>query len=123
MTLVRFNDRIAVLGKIQAAIGTAESLSASADAFLPYVEDGGPAAPEAIEYAADGSTGRGAAQLVGAPRIRPTGAFRQGQFRCLPRGRGATYSASIFPPNEIHRFMLASGFDATFSASPSAQIL
>lgn len=123
MTLVRFNDRVAVLGRIQAAIGTAESLSASTDAFLPYVEDGGPAAPEAIEYASDGNVGRGAAQLVGATRIRPTGAFRQGQFRCLPRGRGATYSASIFPPNEIHRMMLISGFDATFSASPSAQIL
>jgi hypothetical protein len=123
MTLVRFNDRLAVLGRIQAAIGTAESLSASTDALLPYVEDGGPAAPEALEYASDGSTGRGAAQMVGALRIRPTGAFRQGQFRCLPRGRGATYSASVFPPNEIHRMMLISGFDATFSASPSAQIL
>lgn len=123
MTLVRFNDRISVLGKIQATIGTAETLSATADAFLPYVEDGGPAAPEAIEYVSDGNVGRGAAQLLGATRIRPTGAFRQGQFRCLPRGRGATYSASVFPPNEIHRFMLVSGFDATFSASPSAQIL
>lgn len=116
MTLVRFNDRISFLGKIQAAVGTAETLSASQDALLPYVEDGGPAAPEAIAYVGDGNVGRGAAQLVGARRIVPTGAHRRGQFRCLPRGRGAAYSASVFPPNEIHRWLLVSGFDATHNA-------
>lgn len=123
MTLVRFNDRLSLLGKIQAAIGTAETLSASADAFLPYVEDGGPPAPEAIDYAGDGSTGRSASGLVANLRHAPTGASRAGSFKVLPRGRGSAYSASIFPPNEIHRPMLASGFDATYSATPTPRII
>lgn len=123
MTLVRFNDRIAIIAKVQAAVGTAETLSASADACLPYVDDGGPPAPEKFDYVFGGETGRGAAQIVGARRISPTGRFRQGQFRCLPRGRGSAYSASIFPPNEIHRFFLASGFDATHSPTPTPRII
>lgn len=122
MTLVRFNDRLAFLGKIQAAIGTAETLSASTDALLPYVEDGGPAAPEAFEYVGDGATGRSSSGFVANLRHAPTGASRAGQFRCLPRGRGAAYSATVFPPNEIHRMMLVSGFDATHSATPGARI-
>lgn len=123
MTLVRFNDRLSFIGKVQAAIGTAETLAAASDAFLPYVDDGGPAAPEPFDYVGDGKVGRGAAQMTGARRISPTGRFRAGQFRCLPRGRGAAYTASVFPPNEIHRFLLASGFDATFSATPTPRII
>jgi hypothetical protein len=123
MTLVRFNDRVSVVAKVQAAIGTAETLNAAQDACLPYVEDGGPAAPEPYEYVFDGKVGRGAAQMTGARRVSPTGRTRGGTFRCLPRGRGAAYTASVFPPNEIHRYMLASGFDATFSATPTPRII
>lgn len=123
MTLVRFNDRLSFLGKIQAAIGTAETLSASTDALLPFVEDGGPAAPEALDYVVDGNTGRSASGLVANLRHAPTGLSRSGSFKCLPRGRGSAYSAAIFPPNEIHRFMLVSGFDATYSATPTPRIL
>jgi hypothetical protein len=122
MTLVRFNDRLSYLAKVQANAGTAETLSAADDACLPYIDDGGPAAPEKVDFVYDGAIGGGAAQLTPARRVAPQGAFRQGQFRCLPRGRGVTYSATVFPPNEIHRWLLASGYDATFGASPSARI-
>lgn len=120
---VRFNHRAAFLMRAQAVYGTAETLSATADACNPFTGDGEPAAPDPYGYVFDGAIGRGAAQVLPTRRIAPNGRFREFQFQALVKGRGSAYSASVFPPNEIHRPLLAAGYEATFSATPSARII
>lgn len=120
-TAARLNQVIGFLAKEEADSGTAETLSNSTDACTPYIGDGDPEAPTAYDYVFDGATGRGSGTLGPQRRTAPAGRFRQGQFQCLPKGLGSAYSASAFPPNEVHRWLKAAGLDATYSASPTPQ--
>lgn len=120
-TAARLNQVVGILAKEESDYGTAETLSNSADACTPYIGDGDPEAPSAYEFAFDGNLGRGSGTLAPVRRAAPNGRFRAGSFACLPKGLGSAYSASAFPPNEVHRWLKASGLDATYSASPSPQ--
>jgi hypothetical protein len=120
-TAARLNQVIGVLAKEEVDPNVAETLSNTADACNVFIGDGDPPAPTPIEYVFDGNIGRAAGTLSPQRRTTPNGRFRQGQFQCLPKGLGATYSGSAFPPNEVHRFLKGAGYDATFSATPSPQ--
>lgn len=117
----RLNQVVGFLAKEEAIYGTAETLSNSADGFTPYIGDGNPPAPTAYEYVFDGNLGRAASTLAPQRRTTPTGRFRSGEVQVLPKGFGSAYSGSVMPPNEVHRMLKASGFDATYSASPTPQ--
>jgi hypothetical protein len=120
-TAVRLNQIIGVLAKEEVDPNVAETLSNTADACNVFIGDGDPPAPTPIEYLFDGNIGRAAGNLAPQRRTTPNGRFRQGQFQCLPKGLGATYSASAFPPNEVHRWLKGAGYDATYSATPTPQ--
>jgi hypothetical protein len=120
-TAARLNQVIGILAKEEADYGTAETLSNSADGINPYIGDGDPAAPEALEYVFDGNIGRASSTLAPQRRTTPNGRFRTGQLQVLPKGFGSAYTGSVFPPREVHRMLKASGLDATYSASPTAQ--
>jgi hypothetical protein len=122
-TAAVLNQVIGFLGKEEAAYGTAETLSTTADGLLPYLADGDPAPPAAVNYVFDGNIGRAPGTLAPAKRAAPNGRFREGVFQALFRGAGEAYTALITPPLEVHRCLKAAGFDAAFSASPSAQWL
>ena len=120
-TAARLNQIIGVLAKEEADPNVAETLSNTADACNVYIGDGDPPAPTPIEYVFDGSVGRAAGNLAPQRRTTPNGRFRQGQFQCLPKGLGTTYSVSAMPPNEVHRWLKGAGYDATYSATPTQQ--
>lgn len=117
----RINQIIGFLAKEEANYGVAEVLSNSADGFNPYIGDGDPEAPAALEYVFDGALGRSAMTLAPQRRTTPAGRARQGSIQVLPKGAGTAYTVSVLPPNEVHRLLKGSGFDATFSASPTPQ--
>lgn len=117
----RLNQVVGYLAKEETTYGTNETLSTSADAATPFIGDGDPEPPTAYDHVFDGNLGRGSGTLSPVRRATPAGRSQAGQFRCLPKGLGAAYGASDFPPNEVHRFLKAAGFDATYSASPSHQ--
>lgn len=120
-TVARLNQVIGVLAKEEADYGTPETLSNSADGINPFIGDGDPAAPEAYEYVFDGQIGRAAGTLAPQRRTTPNGRFRAGTLQVLPKGFGSAYSASVFPPREVHRFLKAAGLDGTYNASPTPQ--
>jgi hypothetical protein len=122
-TAAVLNQVIGFLGKEEATYGVAETLSTSADGMLPFLADGDPAPPEAIDYVFDGGIGRSPGTLAPALRAAPNGRFRSGMFQALFRGRGAAYSGTDLPPLEVHRALKAAGFDANYSASPTPQWL
>jgi hypothetical protein len=122
-TADRLNQVIGLLAKVEATPNVAETLSTSADGCTPFIGDGDPEAPTPIAYVFDGNIGGAAGNLAPQKRTTPNGKYRAFQVRVLPKGLGTDYSASAFPPNEIHRFLLGSGYVATYSASPSKQIL
>lgn len=117
----QLNQVIGVLAKVEADPNVAETLSTSADGCTPFLGDGDPEPPAPIAYVFDGNIGRAAGNLAPQRRTTPNGRYRSGQFKALPKGFGSAYSASVFPPNEIHRFLLGSGYVATYSASPTPQ--
>lgn len=115
MALNKLNQVIGFLGKVEATYGSAESLSNSTDGFNVYIGDGDPEPPTPYEYVYDGKIGRAFGNLVPQIRTTPNGRFRMGQHKVLPKGLGSAYStSSVLPPNEIHRWLQACGFDATF---------
>lgn len=120
-TAAVLNQVIGVLAKEEADPNAFETLSNTADACNVYIGDGDPPAPTPVEYVFDGNIGRSAGNLAPQIRTTPNGAFRQGQFQCLPKGLGSVYSGSAFPPNEVHRWLKGAGYDATFSATPTPQ--
>ena len=122
-TAAVLNQVVGFLGKEEATYGAAETLSIAADGLLPYLADGDPAPPESLSYVFDGNIGRAPGTLAPAIRAAPNGRFRSGVFQALFRGAGATYTAVVTPPREVHRALKAAGFTAAFSASPSAQWL
>jgi hypothetical protein len=122
-TAAVLNQVIGFLGKEEATYGTAETLNVAQDGLLPFLADGDPSPPEAIDYVYDGGLGRSPGTLAPARRTNPNGRFRAGTFQTLFRGAGEAYTALITPPREVHRMLKAAGFDAAFSASPSAQWL
>lgn len=113
------NQVIGFLAKEEAVYGVAETLSNTADGVLPYLADGDPPPPEAVNYVFPGNIGRAPGTLAPARRAAPNGRFREGVFQTLFRGAGTAYSALVTPPAEVHRFLKAAGFDATFSATPT----
>lgn len=116
-TAARLNQVIGFLAKEETDYGTAETLSNSTDALNPFIGDGDPEAPSAYEYVFDGNLGRASGNLAPQRRTTPSGRFRSGAIQVLPKGLGTAYSASAFPPNEVHRMLKASGLDATYSAT------
>ena len=104
------------LGKIEAAYGTAETLSTTDDGLLPYIPDDGPEAPSGVDYVADGNIGRAPGNSPApARRIQPAGRFSAFSLPVMFRGAGTSYAtSSVTPPNEVHRCLQASGFDATY---------
>lgn len=117
------NHVLGLLAKEQSNIDAFETLSASDDQCDIFLGDGDPPPPEEISELFDGNSnsGRGAGTLFPQKAMPPQGFWRQGQYQQRMRGAGTTYSASVFPPNEIHRWLKACGLTATYSASPSAQ--
>ena len=112
------NRQFGVLAKEEASYGVAEVLSNSADFCMPYVGDGLPPDPDPIQYVYGGE-GRGRNAVTGMmlPYTAPAGASRTVPFRAVMKGRGSAYSAVNTPPNEMHRWIKASGYDATYSAT------
>lgn len=119
------NHIMGLLAKEQADIDTAETLSATTDGCDIYIGDGDPPPPEETQEVFNGKTtsGRGAGSLAPRLAMAPLGFFRQGQYQQRMRGSLVAYSASVFPPNELHRWFKACGLDATFSATPTPQWL
>jgi hypothetical protein len=111
-----------VLAKEEASYGVAEVLSNSADFCMPFIGDGLPPDIDPITYV-HGGEGRGRNAVTGAmlPYTEPAGAARTVPFRAVMKGRGSAYSAVNTPPNELHRWLKASGYDATYSATPTPQ--
>lgn len=120
-----YNHITGLLAKVQAAYDTAETLSASTDGCDVYIGDGEPPPPEQIDEVFNGSStsGRGAGTMVPRRAMAPLGFSRQVTYQQRLKGSLVPYSVSSFPPNEIHRFLLGCGLDATFSASPNPQWL
>lgn len=115
MSADRLNQVVGFLAKEESVYGTAVTLVDAEDGCLPYLADGDPEPPTALEYVFDGSIGRAAGNLAPQKRTTPAGRFRQGNFQALFRGAGVTYSAIVPPPNEVHRFLKAAGLNAAFS--------
>lgn len=112
----KFNQVVGYLIKEEAANGTAETLDTAADGATCYIGDGDPRPPESLEYVFDGKIGNSPGSLAPQKRTTPNGRFRKGQFQCLPKGAGTAYSSSsVVPPNEVHRWLVAAGYTATFS--------
>lgn len=116
-----FNHVMALLAKEQTNVDVAETLVAGSDGCDIYIGDGDPPAPEAVGVIFNGkaTSGRGAGAL--APRIAmpPNGHFRSGVYEQRLKGAGTAYSASVFPPNELHRWFKACGFDVSYTATPT----
>lgn len=116
-TADRLNQVIGYLLKIEANPNVAETLSNSQDGLNPYLPEGAPEPPEPLSYVYDGGLGRAASNLLPQAGTTPNGLFRESQLPVVFKGSGATYSISVFPPNEVHRLMQVAGFDAAFGSS------
>lgn len=114
--VAKFNQVTGTLIKEEAAYGTAETLADASDGATEYVGDGDLAPPTTVDYVYDGSLGRAPGTLAPQKRTTPNGRYRMGQFRALPKGAGTAYTSSaVLPPREVHRWLKAAGYDATFS--------
>ena len=109
------NQVAGYMAKVEAAYGTAETLTAGSDGIYPYLGDGLPSPPTALEYLFDGNIGRDVSTLFPARRVAPNGRGRKQDFPVLFKGAGTTYSGSIKPPREVDLLLQAAGFDGTFS--------
>jgi hypothetical protein len=113
--VTNFNQVIGVLAKVQSAHGTAETLADASDGCVPFIGDGDPPPPSAVDYVFDGSLGRAPGTLAPQLRTTPNGRFRVGEFSCMPKGAGEAYATSaVKPPGEVHTFLQAAGYTATF---------
>lgn len=123
--VAKFNHIQGLLAREQLDPDVAEVLSASTDGCDVYIGDGDPPPPEEIQEVFNGKTtaGRGAGSLSPRKAMAPMGFYRAVTYQQRLRGSLQTYSASSFPPNEIHRFLKACGLDATYSATPTPQWL
>jgi len=109
------NQVAGYMAKVEAAYGTAETLTAGSDGIYPYLGDGLPSPPTALEYLFDGNIGRDVSTLFPARRVAPNGRGRKQDFPVLFKGAGTSYSGSIKPPREVDLLLQAAGFDGTFS--------
>lgn len=123
--VARYNHIMALLAKEQTDPDVAEVLSGTTDACDLYLGDGDPPPPETFSEVFNGAStsGRGAGALAPRRAMAPLGFYRTVPYQQRLRGSLVAYSASSFPPNEIHRFLKACGLDATYAASPSPQWL
>ena len=114
--VAKFNQVTGTLIKEESVYGTAVTLADASDGATEYVGDGDLEAPTTLDYVFDGSLGRAPGTLAPQKRTTPNGRYRMGKFRCLPKGSGSAYSSSaVLPPREVHRWLKAAGYDATFS--------
>lgn len=109
----------AYMAMIQAAHGTADTLTTSTDGILPYVGDGLPEPPPVVQYGYDGSAGRALnSRYAKRPYVTPVSKTAEFQFKAWFKGAGTAYtSSSVLPPNEVHLLLQAAGFAATFSTN------
>lgn len=116
-----FNHIMALLAKEQTNPDVAEVLSTSTDGCDIYIGDGDPPAPEPVTPTFNGrvTSGRGAGALAPRRAMAPNGHFRAGMYEQRLKGAGTTYSAIVFPPNEIHRWLKACGLDVAYTATPT----
>lgn len=105
------------LGKIEATPDTLETLDATEDGLLPFIDDGGPEAPPPIDYVFDGNTGRGSGSSpIPTRRMPPAGRSQAVVIQTLFRGNADEYTALKPPPNEVHTLLRASGLTAAYAA-------
>jgi hypothetical protein len=109
------NQVAGYMAKVEATYGTAETLTAGSDGIFPYLGDGLPQPPTALEYLFDGSIGRSVSSLLPLARVAPNGRGRKQDFPVLFKGAGTTYSGSVKPPREVDLLLQAAGFDGTYS--------
>lgn len=112
---VLLNQVAAYMAKVEAAYGTAETLTAADDGVYPYIGDGLPDPPTELEYLFDGNIGNDVRTLFPTLRTAPNGRGRSQQFKVFFKGPADTYTALIKPPREVDLFLQASGFTPTFS--------
>ena len=111
------NQVAGFMAKVEAVYGTAETLTNTADGVFPYLGDGLPPAPTALEYLFDGNIGRDIATLFPVKSVAPNGRGRKAEFPVLFKGAGATYTALVMPPREVDLMLQAAGFDRTFATA------
>ena len=111
------NQVAGYMAKAEAVYGTAETLTNTTDGIYPYMGDGLPSPPTALEYLFDGNIGRDVSTLFPAQRVSPNGRGRKADFPVLFKGAGVTYTALIFPPREVDLLLKAAGFDRTYSTA------
>lgn len=111
------NQVAGYMAKVEAAYGTAEVLTNSTDGIFPYIGEGLPPAPTALEYLFDGSIGRDISTLFPAKSVSPNGRGGKAEFPVLFKGSGVTYTSLILPPREVDLMLQAAGFDRTFSTA------
>ena len=112
---VLLNQVAAYMAKVEAAYGTAETLTAADDGVYPYIGDGLPDPPTELEYLFDGNIGNDVRTLFPTLRTAPNGRGRSQQFKVFFKGPADTYTALVKPPREVDLFLQASGFTPTFS--------
>jgi hypothetical protein len=109
------NQVAGYMAKLEAAYGTAETLTAGSDGVYPYIGDGLPDPPTELEYLFDGNIGNDVRTLFPTLRAAPNGRGRSQQFKVFFKGAADTYTALIKPPREVDLFLQAAGFTAAFS--------
>jgi len=111
------NQVAGYMAKVEAAYGTAEVLTNTTDGVFPYLGDGLPPAPAALEYLFDGNIGRDISTLFPAKSVAPNGRGAKAEFPVLFKGSGVTYTALVLPPREVDLMLQAAGFDRTFATA------
>jgi hypothetical protein len=119
--LTVLNNRFAVAGVIQTTRNTRTAPVAASDGMLPFLGDQVPNF-DGLQAIDEGARGRSGSTIFRRRNATPTGFWRTIPYRSVMRGRpGTAYTASIRPPREIHLQLLACGYVATFSATPTAR--
>lgn len=116
MSAPKLVNLFGLLGKLESTYGTDSAPVAGTDG--QWIQE---AFEASLAYAHDG------ARIAQAPgsgntfkRLKATGLIVEGSPKIEARGRGAAYSASVFPP-DVHVFMRASGHSATFSGGAGVE--
>jgi hypothetical protein len=117
--LTVLNSRMAFAGAVQTTRNVATAPVPATDGMLPFLGDSIPDFDQ-LQAINDGSRGRSGSTSARRRSAAPTGLWRMIPYRYVMRGRpGTAYTGSIRPPREQHLSLLASGYVATFSASPT----
>lgn len=110
---------IGLLAKEEATYGTAVSLTTTADGVQLQYTDRNTGAVMNYKYAFDGDLGPSVSALGQSPNVSPSGLSIEGPLPTRARPAGVAYSATVLP--SIHRFLKASGFDATVTTTVGSE--